>query len=138
MAIVALVIETIKALVSERFLDFESQMKWKTDFLAQLLDKTSENAQQVVIDNKDYLNVFGYPGHRATVVELWRHITERIIRSGNVAVGTWRREIDVILSDGTLSQRIVRALGKDHSKENITVVYKHLCDCLAQNRMFLP
>lgn len=137
MAITALVIETIKAFVSEKFLDFESQMKWKTDFLAQLLDKTSEHAQTVVIDNAEYLSVFGFQGNSATMVELWQHITERIVRSGNVAVGTWRREIDVILKEGTLSQRIVRALGKDHSKENITVVYKQLCDCLAQNKMFL-
>jgi carboxylate-amine ligase len=137
MAIVALVIETIKAFVSEKFLDFEGQMKWKTDFLAQLLDKSSEHAQSVVIDNAEYLAVFGFPGKSATMVELWQHITERIIRSGNEAVETWRREIDVILREGTLSQRIVRALGKDQSKENITVVYKHLCDCLDQNKMFL-
>jgi carboxylate-amine ligase len=137
MAVVALVIETIKAFVNEKFIDFESQMKWRTEFLAQLLDKTSEHGQSVVIDNKEYLNVFGFPGSTATTAELWQHITGRIIRSGNVAVGTWRREIDVILSEGTLSQRIIRALGKDHSKENIIVVYKHLCDCLAQNRMFL-
>jgi carboxylate-amine ligase len=137
MAIVALVIETIKALVSEKFIDFESQMKWRTDFLAQLLDKTSELGRSVVIDNKDYLNVFGFPGSTATTGELWQHITARIIRSGNVAVGTWRREIDVILGEGTLSERILRALGKDYSKDNIVVVYKHLCDCLAQNRMFL-
>jgi gamma-glutamyl:cysteine ligase YbdK (ATP-grasp superfamily) len=137
MAIVALVIETIKAFVSEKFLDFESQMKWKTDFLAQLLDKSSEHAQKVVIDNAEYLAVFGFPGASATMVELWQHITERIIRSGNDAVEKWRREIDVILREGTLSQRIVRALGNDRSKEKITAVYKHLCDCLDQNKMFL-
>ena len=134
---IELVIETIKAFVSEKFIDFESQMKWRTDFLAQLLDKTAEHGQSVVIDNKEYLNVFGFPGDTASAAELWHHITERIIRSGNIAVGTWRREIDVILQEGTLSQRILRALGKDHTRENITVVYKHLCDCLAQNRMFI-
>ena len=138
MAIVALVIETIKGFVNEKFIDFESQMKWRTDFLAQLLDKTSEHGQSVVIDNKEYLNVFGFPGSTATTAELWHHITARIIRSGNVAVGTWRREIDVILNEGTLSERILRALGKDQSKENIIVVYKHLSDCLAQNRLFIP
>lgn len=137
MAITALVIETIKAFVTEKFVDFESQMKWKTDFLAQLFDKTSEKAQDVVIDNTEYLSVFGFQGKSATMVELWHHIAERIAPGGNEGVGTWRREIDVILNQGTLSQRIIRTLGKDQSKENITLVYKHLCDCLAQNRMFL-
>lgn len=137
MAIVGLVIETIKGLVNEKFIDFESQTRWKTDFLAQLLDKTSEKGQQVVIDNGDFLNVFGFHGSSCTVVELWRHITERLIRSGNVAVAAGRREIDVILNEGTLSQRIIRALGQDHSKENISGIYRRLCDCLAQNKLFL-
>ena len=137
MAIVGLVIETIKSLVSEKFIDFESQTRWKTDFLAQLLDKTSEKGQEVVIDNVEFLNVFGFPGNSCTAVELWRHITERLVRSGNVAVATDRREIDVILNEGSLSQRIIRALGKDYSKENISAVYRRLCDCLAQNKMFL-
>lgn len=137
MAIVTLVIETIKALVTERFADVEGQMKWRTDFLAQLLDLTSVHAQDTVIDHPEFLNVFGFPGNRASGAELWSHITERLIRSGSVAVATCRREIDVVLKEGTLSQRIVKALGNDHSPENITAVYRRLCDCLAQNRMFL-
>ena len=137
MAILALVIETIKALVNEKFADFESQMKLKTDFLAQLLDKTLEQAQAVVLADREYLQIFGFQGHTATVVELWKHITERLIRSGNVAVGTSRQELDVVLTQGTLSQRIVKALGTDQSQENIIAVYKRLSDCLAQNKMFL-
>jgi carboxylate-amine ligase len=112
-------------------------MKWKTDFLAQLLDKTSERAQDVVVDHQEFLNVFGYPGRSASVVELWQHITERLVRSGNVAITTIRRDVEVILKEGTLSQRMLRGLGKDHSRENITALYKRLSDCLAQNRMFL-
>ena len=136
LAILTLVIETIKALVQERFIDFESQMRWKTDFLAQLLDKTSEKAQGVIIDDRDYLAVFGFPGASASAVELWSHIADRLVRSGSVAIATGRPEIDVIFKQGTLSQRIVKALGQDQSKENITNVYRRLADCLAQNRMF--
>ena len=137
MAILALVIETIKGLVNEKFIDFESQIKWKTDFLARLLDKASEKAQHMIIDDAEYLEVFGFAGTSATGVELWRHIADRFVRSANVAVSTARREIDVILEQGTLSQRIEKALGNDASKENISQVYRRLCDCLAQNRMFL-
>ena len=138
MAILTLVIETIKGLVSEKFVDFESQTKWKTDVLASLLERTSEKAQSVVIDDKGYLNVFGFTGNSATAADLWRHIADRLVRAGNVGVATARREIDVVLNEGTLSQRILKSLGKDQSKENITAVYQRLCDCLAQNKMFLP
>jgi carboxylate-amine ligase len=136
MAIVALVIETIKAFVSEKFLDVETQMKWKTETLAHLLEKTTEHAQDVVIDNADYLSAFGYTGKSATAGELWKHIMDRIVRSGNGSMEKWKREIDVILKEGTLSQRILRALGSDHSRENIVRVYKQLSGCLAQNKMF--
>ncbi len=137
MAILTLVIETIKSLVNQKFIDFESQMKWKTDFLAQVLDKTSENAGRAVIDNREFLNVFGFTGESATAIELWRHITDRLMRSGNTVISTGRRELDVVLSQGALSQRIVNALGGNHSRENITTIYRQLCDCLAQNKMFL-
>lgn len=137
MAILTLVIETIKSLVNQKFIDFESQMKWKTDFLAQILDKTSENAGDTVIDNREFLKVFGFTGESATAIELWRHITDRLMRAGNTAISTGRRELDVVLSQGTLSQRIVNALGGNHSRENIAAIYRQLCDCLAQNKMFL-
>lgn len=137
MAILTLVIETIKSLVHQKFIDFESQMKWKTEVLAQLLDKTSEKAGGAVIDNKEFLQVFGFPGQTATALELWRHITDRLMRAGNTAISTGRRELDVVLSQGSLSERIVRALGGDYSSENITATFRRLCDCLAQNRMFL-
>jgi gamma-glutamyl:cysteine ligase YbdK (ATP-grasp superfamily) len=137
MAIVTLVIETIKALVNQKFVDFESQTKWKTDVLAQLLEKTSEQGQAAIIDHAEFVNVFGFQGTRATAGALWRHIAERLARAGNVAVTTSRNEIEVIFNQGTLSDRIIKALGHDHSQENITAVYRRLCDCLAQNRMFL-
>lgn len=137
MAILALVIETIKALVNEKFVDFESQMKWKTDVLSQLLDKTSEHAQSVVINDRDYLSIFGFAGGSATAVELWKHIAERLVRAGNVAVISARPEIEIILREGTLSQRIVKAVGRDASRENIANIYRNLSDCLAQNKMFL-
>ena len=138
LSIVKLVVETIKCFVSEKFLDIESQMKWKTEALAQLLDQTTVKAQDVVIDNEDYLKVFGYPDKKATVRELWQHIFQRLIRIGTDSLGNTNHEIELILQEGTLAQRILRALGKDHSKENISGVYRLLCGCLAQNKMFIP
>jgi carboxylate-amine ligase len=130
------VIETLKAFVAGKFIDLESQMKWKTETLAQMLDKTTDRAQEVVIDNEEYLNVFGFPGKSAKVPELWQHIITRLVRGGNSALEHWKREIDVILTEGTLAQRITRALGKDHSNEHLLHVYRQLSGCLAQNRMF--
>jgi carboxylate-amine ligase len=137
MAIVAFVIETIKFLVQEKFVDFETQTKWKTETLAQLLDRTTEQAQESVIDNADYLAVFGYQGSSLKASELWRHILENIVKSGNRVLENWRKELDVILQEGTLSTRIMKAVGQNHSHASIMEVYKRLSGCLAQNKMFL-
>lgn len=136
LAIVALVVETIKAFVLEKFMDVESQMKWKTESLAMLLERTTDHSQEALIDNVDYLQAFGFPEKSAKAVDLWRHILDRIVSSGNGAMSNWKPEIDVILKEGTLSQRIVKALGSDQSHENIKKVYKQLSGCLAQNKMF--
>jgi gamma-glutamyl:cysteine ligase YbdK (ATP-grasp superfamily) len=137
MSIVTVVIETIKALVTEKFIDFESQMKWKTDFLAQILEQSTHHAQGVIVNQCEFLKVFGFPGNSATLRELWQHIVERLAGSGNTAVAACRPEMDIILREGTLSERIVKAVGKDDSRENISFTYKRLADCLAQNKMFL-
>lgn len=138
LAVVTLVTETIKALVEERFIDFENQMKWKTDFLAQLLDKTSTHAQDAVIDHPGFLEVFGVSSERpVSAGRLWTYIADRLVKSGHGTVAAARPELDVIFRDGTLAQRIVRSLGADQSREHIVSVYRRLCDCLAQNKMFL-
>jgi gamma-glutamyl:cysteine ligase YbdK (ATP-grasp superfamily) len=137
MAIVAFVIEAIKCLVQEKFIDFESQMKWKTEGLAQMLERTSEHAQDAIIDNAEYLAVFNYAGSRLKASDLWRHILDTMVHSGNHVLENWRKELDVILNEGTLSSRIIKSLGQDYSKENIKNIYKQLSGCLAQNKMFL-
>jgi gamma-glutamyl:cysteine ligase YbdK (ATP-grasp superfamily) len=138
MAIVALVIEVIKAFVNEKFVDFENQQKWRTDSLVQIYEKTSEKAQNVVIDNAEYLAVFGYPERTAKVVDLWKHILDKLVKAGNGSLEKWGNEIEVIFQEGTLAERMVRALDGNQSHENVLKIYKQLSGCLAQNKMFLP
>ncbi len=136
-AIVSLVVETIKALVREKFVDFESQTRLKTDALAHLLDQVAGKGQDAVVDEAEYLSIFGLPPGRMAAGELWKHIVERLARAGNVAVSTGCTEIATILQEGPLAYRITRAIGADASHENIRAVYRKLCDCLDQNRMFV-
>ncbi len=136
-AIVNLVIEVIKALVHGKFINHDAQMHWRTDALVHLFDHVIERGQKGIIDNHEYLKLFGLDRNTATARELWQHIINRLIDSGNSSLEKWKREIDVILEEGSLAERIVRATGHDHSKENIANVYRHLCDCLEQNRMFI-
>lgn len=136
-AILTLVIETIKALVAEKFIDFESQTRWKTDTLSHLLDRVSEQGAKAVVEDPAYPQVYGMAPGRVTVGELWHHILERLLRSGNASVAATMKEMNVILREGCLSERILKAIGDNSSRERIATVYKRLADCLDQNRMFI-
>ena len=136
LAIVNLVVETLKAFVSGKFLDVESQMKLQKEPLAQLLDRFMDEGQEALIDLPEYLNAFGYEGRNVKAVDLWKHILDRLVRSGNDSLEHWKNEIDVILQEGTLSQRILKSLAGNYSAENIKKVYRQLSGCLAQNKMF--
>ncbi len=137
LAALTLVIETIKALTANMFTSLEAQMKWKTEALAQLLDQTIRSAQLAVLDNVEYLALFDYPGSKATASELWQHILQELLKKGNKVLEAYRKELNIIIKEGTLAFRIVKAIGKDQSNDNIVSVYRKLCDCLAHNRMFL-
>jgi gamma-glutamyl:cysteine ligase YbdK (ATP-grasp superfamily) len=136
LAIVTLVIETVKALVEGKFIPHDLQIRWKPEQLADILDKTAEKAQDAIIDDGEYLQVFGLNASSAKASEVWRHIVAQLI-GGNAALLKWKPEIDVILTQGSLAQRIVNSTGTQPSRETIATVYRKLCACLEQNKMFL-
>ena len=136
LAIVTFVIEVIKALTAGKFIDHETQIKWKTDVLAQLLDQTAEKAQDAMIVNTEYLNVFGYPDKSATAGELWRHIFDSMLRESNGTLQRWTPQLDVIIDKGTLASRILSALDHEQTRASVVSVYKELSSCLEENRMF--
>src|SRR5688572_468205 len=137
LAALTLVIETIKALGADLFIGLDSQMKWKTEGLSQILDQTTSKAGQAMLDNEEYLALFDFPSSKALANELWQHILQHLLKKGNLSLERYRKELNVILEDGTLAHRIVRAIDKDQSTENIAGVYRRLSDCLSQNKMFL-
>ena len=137
MAIISLVIEAIKALVSEKFISLEEQMKIRTEILAGILDETAQYGQQAKIYTSEYLAMFGIKEF-ATAQDVWKEILQRLLKSGHTPLEKWKLELEVILSEGTLSDRILKALHGDITHENISKVYKKLSACLAQNKIFIP
>ena len=137
LAALTLVIETIKALSANFFISLESQMKWKTESLAQILDQTIIHAGQAVLDNAEYLALFDFTGTKSLACELWKHILDLLLKKGNPSLDRYKKELNVILEEGTLAHRIVRAIDNDQSTEKIASVYRRLSECLSQNKMFL-
>lgn len=137
LAIITLITEIIKALAANKFIDLEAQMRWKTEPLGIILDQTTMMGQSAIIQNTSYLEVFGYPGKLAQAGELWHHLLEWSIKHSNSSVQHWRPQLDVLVTEGTLSSRIIRSLGGNPSLAEIQRTYKKIAGCLAQNKMFL-
>ena len=72
LAVVTLVIETIKALTDNVFIGLDAQMKWKTETLAKIFDQTMIRAQDTILDDKEYLALFGLHAKSALAIELWK------------------------------------------------------------------
>jgi gamma-glutamyl:cysteine ligase YbdK (ATP-grasp superfamily) len=137
-AVVTLVVETIKALVNGRFIDHESQMKYRTDGLAQLLDLCVEKGEQAIIRDPYFLKIYGITNPQLSAAELWQHIFDTLSRQSGQLLQPWKPELEVIFQEGTLATRIIRALQGNASPDAIRQVYHTLCDCLAQNKPFIP
>ncbi|MEQ8363925.1 MAG: glutamate-cysteine ligase family protein [Cyclobacteriaceae bacterium] len=137
MAIISLVIETIKAFVSEKFISLDEQMKMKTDPLASLFEKCMVTGQKTDVTHPEFLAAFGIKTDSMTAIDVWKAVMDKLVKS-NSALEKWTPELSVILNEGTLSDRIIRALGQDTSEESIKNTYRKLCGCLAQNKMFIP
>jgi len=137
LAIVTLVIETLRTLVDERMMSFDAQMHWRTDALAEIFEGTIQHGQHYRIHNSDYLAAFGL-SREVNAGELWSHIVERLLRMGCNAMNTWQQEIQTILREGNLASRILKAVGQEARTEDILSAYRLLCRCLEQNKMFIP
>jgi carboxylate-amine ligase len=125
------------ALTDNLFIGLDAQMKWKTEGLAQIFDQAIVEAQDTVLDNEEYLTLFGLQAKSALASELWRHIFDQLIKNGNMPLKKIEKDLQIIFENGTLAQRIIRSIGNDRSKENIVQVYRRLSDCLSRNEMFL-
>lgn len=134
LAIQTLVIETIKALVRGEFISLHDQMKWNEEPLAQILEAGVESAEEAVIKDKEFLDVFGLEATSSTVKELWKHIFNRL--KDRAELKKRSRELEFILSKGSLSTRIIKALKGDYSVSALTKVYRELAICLAENKVF--
>ncbi len=136
LAVVSVIIETLKALVSGKFISHELQMKCKTDSLVSVFNKTIETGLSTPTE-EEFAKLFNFSSN-GTIVDLWNNIINHLIANGNSTLEKWKPELDVILKEGNLATRILKATGTNPSHEKIIETYRHLADCLAQNKMFYP
>lgn len=136
MAIACLVIETLRGLVAERWGDYDTQRAWPTRWLAGLLGRTIRRGDRALVGNPDYARMLGYAGPArgkpVTTGDLWRHLAGMVLPLSSPC----RDPLNVILTQGCLARRLVRAAGPEPSRRKLHELYSRLCVCLANNTPF--
>ncbi|MCA9184086.1 MAG: glutamate-cysteine ligase family protein [Pirellulaceae bacterium] len=134
LAICQVCVSVLQACVTERWTTFDQQAAMPTAALATVFDSCVRNAERAAILDDQYLSMFGCVDRPTTAGQLWQHICRQLQLSS--------APIEAILSAGTLSTRIVRALACDTTPgqmvphEQLEIVYRKLCHCLATGTMF--
>ncbi|TXI17945.1 MAG: glutamate--cysteine ligase [Nitrosomonas sp.] len=136
LAIAEMVIHVVHALYDEKTASLAEQQAISTDRLVAILHNCIENAEQAVITGQDYLALLGFPSPQCEAGELWRHLFKSLLPLPIQQSTFWHDAFAILLQHGPLARRILRATGQDFSRERLAAVYRELCDCLNEGRLF--
>ncbi|WP_055442834.1 glutamate-cysteine ligase family protein [Lacinutrix himadriensis] len=133
-AICVLIIEVLKLLVNKELGSLQNQKKWLKQDLFAILNPIIKDAETYTISNLEYLELFQLEDS-TTVQNIWKHLYQ--LAKPNIDASHYEA-LDIILNEGTLATRILKAVNDDYSEENIKKTYRKLASCLQENKLFLP
>ncbi len=121
-----------------RLVDEPACAAWDEAVLAEILARTVADADDAVIDDRDYLKLLGVPG-RAPISarELWLYVIDELVgdepgaAAGQAFYDTFRRH-------GCLARRIRTDVGPSPSRQRLHDSYLRVCDSLREGRPFIP
>lgn len=137
LAIARLVTAVAQALDAERWVPHAQLRALSSAQLRRILDATMVSGEQAIVDDPALLRALGIGEARVSAGELWSSLIEAVWPSDPNQAQGLRAALDVIVSRGPLSRRILRTLGADPRAEELTAVYRELADCLLAGRPFL-
>ncbi|HEY5673208.1 MAG TPA: glutamate-cysteine ligase family protein [Malonomonas sp.] len=133
LAIIELICAVLRALVDERWCSLAEQQSWDTVPLAKWLLAAIGDAERARIKDPAFLALFGFPGQRATMAELWAHLAGCLLPDRLISAAA---PLAVILQQGPLARRMLRATGSSPSQRRLAKTAERLCYCLARGEMF--
>jgi len=136
LAIAALASAVSRALYFGRWSTLKVQQSIHTTALERILLACNRDADHAVIENADYLALLGFPGDCCEAHELWNHLYAECAADPLLSEAN-HIPIDTILSRGPLARRIMRALGVGFDRPRLNTVYREVCNCLADGRLFM-
>lgn len=136
LSIAALIVAVLKTLCDEEWSELAEQRKVSTELLADIFSGCVKNAELNVIDNRDFLNLFRYPGRRCETRELWQYLYEYVGSEMTDKHPAQDEALRRILNEGPLARRIEKSLRKGYRRPKLHELYRVLCECLAKGQLF--
>jgi gamma-glutamyl:cysteine ligase YbdK (ATP-grasp superfamily) len=134
LAVAAAVSGLVRALVEERSCAHARQMSVPTETLVALLVDTIEHGPAAEIPS-DFALLFGPSAQGARTAGALLASTAPKTFDGPAEL---LPSLEVVLREGTLAQRILRALGPDFDRSALERVVARLCECLEEGATFRP
>lgn len=106
-----------------------------TKILKYVFDQTIKSGLTFQIDNKHLLQQWQLPTQEMSVNTIWSLLIEKISHELD---RKQQLAIEFILSQGNLSERILKASGLNANRDSLKHVYKQLSHCLLCNEQFAP
>lgn len=111
----------------------EAQQDIPTRTLANILHACIRDGERAHLDEPAYLRLLGI-GRACSAGDLWQRWLERLPGIETVH----HAPLQTIVEHGPLARRILLAVNGDYSRRNLETVYRALCDCLREGRVFVP
>lgn len=134
LAIAAVVRDVVHALYEQQTASLADQQAISTDSLVKILHDCIRDAEQARITDQEYLRLMGFPAKQCEARELWQYLL--VSTTDKLTLHPWRETLSIILEQGPLARRILRAVDHDFSRTRLQLVYRELCDCLEEGRLF--
>lgn len=137
-AVLQIIVAVLKNFVNQTYSEFGTQKLVSTDTLAALFLKIIKDGKDVVVDDSEYLKLFGIRDSKLNVNELWEFLLERnrssLTPEANGLIAS-------ILKMGNLSRRMLQFARNPKAGDTVQkALLKEITDvlsiCLAENKMF--
>lgn len=129
LGIARLVAAALEALVAGRWSLLPDQQRYPTGDLARLLWETARRGEGASVDDPAYLALLGRSSQPRSAGDLWGELASELLPEPSPP-------LRVVLEEGPLARRLLRALGPAPSRGRLREVYGALADCLERGESF--
>ncbi len=135
LAICSLVVAMVRIMIWQVDVPLAGQRQWPSARLNEVLEPMLCEAEDGVIRDLDYLQLFKFPEHGACRAgELLQFLIEEKLAEDSAIVAN-TAVLEQIVSRGSLATRCLRALPENWDEEALYELYKELVQCQVEDRL---